>query len=115
VSIGDSGVVSRLRKRLSISPRWIVPITAVTGSCQASVTPASSISSRPEMISTEEMSRIKRLMSLLSPQRRLGATQGAGPRVRHRAPNRDRLLLGLGLLDRARCDQHEAQRATRDD
>ena len=57
---GVSGAVWKLRYCLSISERLISAITAVTGSCQTSVTPASSTSSRPEMISTQEMSRTSR-------------------------------------------------------
>src|ERR1035437_7472943 len=43
--------------------RRTVAIAAVTGSCHTSVTPASSTSSSPDRIRTEEMSRIRRLIA----------------------------------------------------
>ena len=63
MSTGDSGVVVKLRNWRLMLLCWTLPITAVTGSCQASVTAASISSSAPEMISTDEMSRMKRLTS----------------------------------------------------
>ena len=70
-----SGAVLKLRYSLSMFARWTRPMTAVTGSCQTSVTPASTMSSSPEMIRTDEMSRMKRRIG--RPPIRRCATAGA--------------------------------------
>ena len=63
---------------------WISPITAVTGSCQTSVTAASSTSSRPETIRTEETSRMSRLSGrpAILPGATAGALEHARPHLR---------------------------------